>query len=273
MKMNPSASIHRFSDLLALIQRLRGDNGCPWDRKQTPESMAPHLTEEAYELADAISTGSPRAVREELGDVLFQLVFIADLYREAGHFEIADVISDAVDKMTRRHPHVFGDAAAATPEDVKIQWHRIKGEEKKAGPADARLASVPVGLPALMRAYRISDRVERTGIARRTGDDRLAAMEEKWTALKSALSRPGGEGEREGVSAAFGETFLALVQLAMGAGVHPESALAEAVRRFQCRFEAVERAAAEAGIALEDLPPGEKKRLWNAAGGDGDGKS
>lgn len=251
---------------MALIQRLRGENGCPWDRKQTAESMAPHLTEEAYELVDGIFAGSPHAVREELGDVLFQLVFIANLYREAGHFGITDVIADIIEKMTRRHPHVFGDARAETPEDVKTQWHRIKGEEKKAGSAGARLASVPVGLPALMRAYRISDRVDQSGFGGEESKGPLEAVEARWTTLKSALShgQAGGQAGQE-ASAAFGEMLLELVHLARGAGIHPESALSEAVRRFQRRFETMEKAAAEKSVDLEDLPPEEKKRFWEAA--------
>lgn len=200
---NMPSSDKTFSDIMALVQRLRGENGCPWDQKQTPDTMAPYLIEETFELADAIAAGSPDDVREELGDVLFQLAFIANLYQEAGLFSIEDAMADVLKKMIRRHPHIFGNERAETPEDVKKQWHRIKGEEKK----NQLPASIPKELPALMRAYRISDRIARTGV---------------------------GEAK-------------------------------EAVRRCQVRFEAVEKAAAEAGTVLEDLAPAEKKRLWEAA--------
>jgi tetrapyrrole methylase family protein/MazG family protein len=255
---------HRLSDIMALIQRLRGENGCPWDRKQTARSMAPHLTEETYELVDAILAGPPEAVREEMGDVLFQLMFIAHLYQEDGHFDIDDALADIMEKMTRRHPHVFGDAEAATPEAVKDQWHRIKGQERKGETVGGRLSSVPVGLPALMRAHLISDRAARAGFGEeRDGfNQRLETVEEKLAALKPALSVEGDGA----ASRAFGETLLEMVHLARRAGIHPESALSEAVRRFQGRFEAVENAADKMGASLEDLPPEEKRRLWEAAG-------
>jgi MazG family protein len=247
-----------FSDLIALIQRLRGDTGCPWDRKQTAESMAPHLTEEAYELVDAVFAGSPRAVREELGDVLFQIFFIAHLYHESGTFSIEDVTADIVAKMIRRHPHVFASGRAGDDQAVKAQWDRIKTEERKAAPGGSRLASVPAGLPALMRAYRISDRIARMGFVRKHPRDPLEAVEKRWTALRKALAG----GEAEAASAALGETLLDLVQVAREAGIHPEPALSEAVRRMQQRFEAVEEAASAAGIDVESLPETEKHRLW-----------
>ncbi len=250
----------RFSDLMDLVRRLRGENGCPWDRKQTAGTMAPHLTEETYELVEAIFAGSPRAVREELGDVLFHIFFIANLYRETGQFDMADVVADIVEKMTRRHPHVFGDAHVNDDEDVKAQWHRIKGEEKKTETGGSRLASVPAGLPALMRAYRISDRVARAGFPGSEGPDRLETAERRWTTLKTALAR----GEKAGISTAMGEMLMELVHAARETGVHPDTALSDALRRFQARFEAVERAVEDQGRDLDDLSPGEKSRCWRA---------
>jgi MazG family protein len=255
-----------FSDLISLIQRLRGEKGCPWDRKQTAESMAPHVTEEAYELVDAVFAGSPRAVREELGDVLFQIFFIAHLYQESGAFSIEEVTAEIVAKMIRRHPHVFADGRARDDKAVKAQWDRIKTEEKKGGPGGSRLASVPVGLPALMRAYRISDRIARIGFARNDLRDPLEAVEGGLTALREALAG----GKEQPASAALGETLLGLVQVAREAGIHPEPALSEAVRRLQQRFEAMEEAASAAGIDVESLPEAEKQRLWDEEDKGGD---
>ena len=254
----------RFSDLMDLVRRLRGENGCPWDRKQTAGTMAPHLTEETYELVDAIFAGSPQAVREELGDVLFHIFFIANLYRETGRFDMADVVAEIVEKMTRRHPHVFGDACVGSAEDVKAQWHRIKGEEKKTESGGSRLASVPAGLPALMRAYRISDRIARAGFPGEEGPDRLETAEQRWTALKAAFAH----GEKAGISTAMGEMLLELVHAAREAGVHPDTALSDALRRFQGRFEAVERAVSEKGDDLDRLAPEERDRYWKAVNYD-----
>ncbi len=231
----------RCSDLMDLVERLRGENGCPWDRRQTAETMAPHLTEETYELVEAIFAGSPEDVREELGDVLFHIHFIVHLYRETGHFDMADVVAEIVEKMTRRHPHVFGDAHVATADDVKDQWHRIKREEKKGGSEGSRCVSVPAGLPALMRAYRIADRAARTGAGDGQTPDRVAAVEGRWASLKSAFSH----GDQGRISAALGEMFMELVHMARAADVHPEPALAEAARRCQQQFEAVERPVAD----------------------------
>ena len=150
--------------LMQLIATLRGESGCPWDRKQTPRSMAVYLTEEVFELAAAIESGDRRAVCEELGDVLFQILFIAGLFEESGDFDIEDVARQNTAKMIRRHPHVFGTQTALSTEEVKQNWHTIKQSEKKNSAQDSALDSIPGKLPALLRAYRISERAARTEI-------------------------------------------------------------------------------------------------------------
>ena len=146
-----------------LIGTLRGEGGCPWDKKQTPASMASYLVEETYELVEAIEKGDSKEVCEELGDVLFLVLFIARLYHEKGDFDLSDLIDNAYKKMVRRHPHVFGDQNAASAEEVKQRWFKIKqGEKSNAGQASV-LDSVSTRMPALMRAFRISERAAITG--------------------------------------------------------------------------------------------------------------
>jgi MazG family protein len=153
--------------LIQLIEKLRGEGGCPWDRKQTPRSMAVYLVEETYELLDAIESGPAEDVCEELGDVWFHIFFIAALYEEMGLFNIEVIARRIKEKMTRRHPHVFGDSSVANADDVKLQWHKIKEKEKKEGPQRSPdgsvLDSIPKKTPALMRAYNVVDRAAAEG--------------------------------------------------------------------------------------------------------------
>ena len=159
--------------LVALVASLRGEHGCPWDQKQTPQSMLIYLMEEMYELADALDSGNDEAVREELGDVLFHIVFLTRLFQERGLFSIYDVAQEIADKMIRRHPHVFGKAQVENAEEVRQNWHKIKQNEKKHSPKGSVLDSVPKKLPALMRAYQISERTARSGFDPQAAEDIL----------------------------------------------------------------------------------------------------
>ena len=152
-----------INSIIDLIETLRGEKGCPWDRKQTPGTIAVYLVEEVYELVDAIESGDHNGVCEELGDVLFHILFLTGLFREMGCFDIKDVVDLNVEKMTRRHPHVFGNERFVSVEEVKAHWHKIKMKEKNLAKKASILDSVPIGLPALMRAYRVSERAARTG--------------------------------------------------------------------------------------------------------------
>jgi len=149
--------------LMAIIARLRGKQGCPWDQVQTPRSMTVYLVEEVYELIDAIESGNSAKVCEELGDVMFQVMFIAHIYQSLEHFTLADAAAVSADKMIRRHPHVFGDKEAKTVEDVKRRWHQIKLQEKEGKEPVSTMDTVPRGMPALMQAYRLTARAARVG--------------------------------------------------------------------------------------------------------------
>jgi tetrapyrrole methylase family protein/MazG family protein len=179
------APTHSFlDDLIRLVKTLRGKHGCPWDQKQTPRNAAVYLIEEVFELVDAIEIGNPEHIREELGDVLFHIVFIARMFQELGKFDLSDVAQSITEKMIRRHPHVFAEENVKTSEEIVENWHKIKLSENKSTGKQSSLDSVPAQLPALIRAYRISDRLAKTGFDWLEVDDALENVEQELAGLK-----------------------------------------------------------------------------------------
>ncbi len=267
--MNQNREFKNIDGLMRLIQTLRGEEGCPWDKKQTPETMALYLIEEVYELADAIDSGDPEVVREELGDVLFQVLFIAHLFQEKSEFDIEEAAAASLEKMVRRHPHVFGDGHVDGAEDVRRQWHQIKKEEKaqKGGRGNGSLLdSVPTGLPALMRAHRISERAARTGFDWNDLAGVMHQAELEWAELKEALGKNGeSDIDREAISLEFGDVLFTLVNVARFAKVHPEAALSGSTRKFEKRFKYMEAAAEKQGRTIEDADREEMDRMWKDA--------
>jgi tetrapyrrole methylase family protein / MazG family protein len=249
--------------LISLVATLRGEDGCPWDRKQTAKSMAVYLLEETHELVEAIHKGDANAICEELGDVLFHVVFVARLFQEQGIFDIADVVSQNYQKMVRRHPHVFGDTSLQSADEVKKQWQEIKKSEKSASSLDSVLDSVPVGLPGLMRAYRISERAAGYGFDWQNLSGVLAKVEEEWDELKCELEREAfREGNRNAVSLEFGDLLFTLVNVARFARIHPETAMAEAILKFKTRFELMAQMIRGEHRELTDVSQEEKDILW-----------
>ena len=259
-----------LKDLLEVVERLRGEDGCPWDKKQTPETLSVYLIEEMYELVTAIASGKPGDVCEELGDVLFQIVFIARLYQEAGHFNIRDVMAVNIEKMIRRHPHVYGNEALETSEQVRQRWHQIKAVEKNHAPKTSLLDSVPNRLPALMRAYRISERAARTGFDWNDSQGVMDKVEEEWTEFKEALETrgqtvsPGKEDHRD-ISMEFGDLLFTLTNMARFAHIHPETALNDAIGKFKKRFKYMETVLAEKGGDMDAASRKEMDHLWDEA--------
>jgi len=254
-----------FDELIQLIERLRGKDGCSWDRKQTPQSLAVYLIEETYELVEAIQSGTHEAVREEVGDVLFLLFFIASQYQELGHFDIHDTARLNAKKMINRHPHVFGNATADTPEEVRQNWTKIKAAEKKGRNDASLLESVPKKLPALMRAYRISERAAQTGF---DWDDIAGVMkkaEEEWQELKIELAKDAAKLDRRDVALEFGDVLFTLTNVARFAKIHPETALSAATQKFERRFNYMERISEGNGLKFENLSYSEMHSLWNQA--------
>ena len=242
-----------FKKLIQVIEVLRGQDGCPWDQQQTAESMTPYLTEELYELVDAIVKGQPHHICEELGDVLFHIIFIASIFEQSGQFNLTDVIETIESKMIRRHPHVFSDSKAESVPDIKKQWHQIKQDEKKSQPAsESVLDSVPVNMPLLMRAYRISQRAAATGFDWHKIIDVMQKVEKKWDQFKVELERaciredhsPANKQlppkKLEAVTDEFGDLLFSLVSVARFAGIHPAAALQKATHKFETHFKLME---------------------------------
>ena len=244
--------------LIGLIETLKGENGCPWDKIQTTRTMAIYLLEEVYELVDAIETENPDEICEELGDVLFHIFFIARFFEEKGVFDIGDVAGLNKEKMVRRHPHVFGSESAENAGEVRRRWHTIKKNEKNHIKHQSVLDSVPGGLPALMRAYRISERAARTGFDWDNINGVMEKVKEEWNEFQCALA----ENRKSDISAEFGDILFTLVNVARFAEIHPETALKDSIKKFETRFRNMEKTVAESGRTLESVSRNELDILW-----------
>ena len=266
-----------FERLVALQARLRAPGGCPWDREQTHESLRMYLIEEAYEVLDALESGNADKFAGELGDLLLQVVFHAELAAEAGRFNIADVIQRVHDKMVRRHPHVFGTATAATSTQVLKNWEELKREERRAeekkdgapGESDRRstqglesvLDAVPRTLPALLEAHQMTRRAANVGFDWREVVGILEKLSEEAGELRKAIEA----GDRRQVEAEVGDVLFVGVNLARFLGLDAEITLKKANRKFGRRFREMERLAAAAGHSLAKMSPDELESLWNTA--------
>jgi len=249
-----------------LIDALRGENGCPWDRKQTPQTISVYLVEEIYELIDAIDSGEHDSVCEELGDVLFQILFLISLFRDMGHFDFKNVVDLIVEKMKRRHPHVYGKDKVDSAEAVQERWHKIKIKEKQHIPTDSVLESVPSNLPALMRAYRISERAAKTGFDWHDIFGVLEKVEEELNELKTVLkAQDPTSKDKELLALEFGDILFSLVNVARFANIHPETALRGSTVKFEKRFKYMEKLVSNNGKDMESIPQHKLDDLWEEA--------
>jgi MazG family protein len=259
----------RFQRLVDIMRTLRSPHGCPWDREQTLSSLRPYVLEETYELLDALDRGDLVALQEELGDFLYEAVFLAQIAEEAGHFSIGDAVQAITDKLIRRHPHVFtkdgrplADGREQMTSDAVVQkWEDLKaGERKTAGtPEKTILSGVPRTLPALLRAHELSSRAAAVGFDWVTPGDVIDKIEEEIAELKAAAR---DEQDPRRVEEELGDALFALTNLARKLGVEPEAALRMANDKFQRRFEGVERAARSRGRSLQQLTLEEMEALW-----------
>jgi len=260
----------RMRELLAIMQRLRAADGCPWDKEQTFASIAPYTIEEAYEVADAIERGDMRHLRDELGDLLFQVVFHAQIASEANEFDFEAVAGAICDKLLRRHPHVFGAAGPLTQAEQSIAWEEIKAAERGAGNgAHSHLDGVPQALPALMRAFKLSKRAARVGFdfehASQTADkvaEELAEVRD--AAAQSALANEAraNAGATQEIFEEIGDLLFAAANLARKLDVDAESALRAANAKFERRFRGMEALAMQRGEIFADLNLDAQERLW-----------
>ena len=262
----------RFDRLVWIMHTLRGPDGCPWDREQTLTTLRPFVLEETCELLDALDDGDMPALKEELGDFLFEAVFLAELCAEAGHFTIADSVQAVADKLVRRHPHVFtadGDLlppnTTITSSGVKEQWDDIKaGERSVAGkPQPTTLGGIPRSLPALLRAEKLGRKAAKVGFDWEQPADVLHKIDEEVREFREAVALTGvasAHAEEE-----FGDLLFALTNLARQMGIAPETALRKANDKFQRRFESMEATATAEGHALKDLSFDDLDQRWNNA--------
>ncbi|HKJ71292.1 MAG TPA: nucleoside triphosphate pyrophosphohydrolase [Gammaproteobacteria bacterium] len=250
--------------LLSIMERLRDpEQGCPWDRAQTFGSIVPHTLEEAYEVADAIEQEDWAALPDELGDLLFQVVFYAQLAREEGSFGFDDVVAAVCDKLVRRHPHVFGDDAVADADDQARRWEAHKAAERAAaGAAGSALDGVAAALPAVQRAGKLQGRAVRAGFEWPRDEDLFAKVDEELGELREEVGREGSQARLEHEA---GDLLFAAVGLARRLGVDPEAALRGANRRFERRFRHMEGRLAEQSRAMTEAELDELKAHWQAA--------
>ncbi|HEY6106676.1 MAG TPA: nucleoside triphosphate pyrophosphohydrolase, partial [Anaeromyxobacteraceae bacterium] len=248
--------------LLSIMARLRGPDGCPWDREQTLKTLRPYVLEETYEVLEAIDAGDPREHREELGDLLLQIVFQAQLASEEGKFDFADVAEAISSKLVSRHPHVFGDATVKDAEAVLRQWVALKRKEKEArGGGQSVLEGVPREMPALARAERLTEKASRVGFDWPDPSGPRAKVDEELAELDRAMAA----GDRAAVEDELGDVLFAVSNLARKLGIPPEEALRGAVGRFVARFRYVEDQLALRGVRHGEATLEEMDRLWEQA--------
>ena len=248
-----------LDSIVALMDRLRSPDGCPWDREQDYKSLIPYVIEEAYEVVSAIDDGTPEDLREELGDLLFQIIFLCRLAKEDGAFSISDVISSSIEKMTRRHPHVFANSVAKTSDEVLKNWVEIKDEEKKsAGKKGGYLADLPKHFPALLRAHKVSKKAARTGFDWKNIDGAIDKITEELGEFKEALN----EGDRAAVEEELGDLLFSVVNVGRFVKVNPEEALRKTTAKFIKRFHYIEEKLGETGCELNDASTEEMESLW-----------
>jgi tetrapyrrole methylase family protein / MazG family protein len=247
--------------LLAIMARLRAKDGCPWDAEQTLVSLKPYLIEECYEVIDAIDSGDPGQHMEELGDLLLQIVFQAQIRAEEGAFRFQDVAEAICAKLVRRHPHVFGDVKAETSSQVLRNWDAIKAGEKGADKPRSAVDGVPRSLPALQRAQQVQARAARVGFDWSATEDVVAKVDEELAEVKAALA----SGDEEKVGDEIGDLLFAVVNLSRFRKLHAEQMLERTIGKFIRRFQEVEAGARERGKKPDDLSLAELDALWEAA--------
>lgn len=258
-----SRSEAAMARLLSIMDRLRDPGGCPWDREQTLRTLTPYLLEEAHEVIEAIESGDAAHHREELGDLLFQVVFQARIAREEGKFDFADVCEAISAKLTRRHPHVFGQVTVSGSGEVVKNWERIKADERKEKGEAPRSAigGVPVALPALVRAERLTEKAGAVGFDWPDAASVMAKVQEELGELQEAMQA----GARERIEQELGDLLFAVANLGRWVKVHPEEALRGTLRRFEGRFHHIEEKLRGRGKSPRESSLAEMDELWDEA--------
>ena len=251
---------HKIDELIEIIEQLRGENGCPWDKVQTHASLREPMLEEAYEVVEAINRKDMDNLKEELGDVLMQVIFHSSLAKEAGGFTLDDVIDGVCQKMIRRHPHVFGTATVDTAEEVLVNWEAIKKQEHAMVTQTERIRDIPQALPALTHAKKVQKKAADVGFDFADTQGAMEKVLEEYQELKVEMGLENGDIEEE-----FGDLLFALVNLSRFLQINAEFALTKASKKFINRFEYVENSALSEGKSLGEMTQPELDLLWNSA--------
>ncbi len=249
------SELKKLTDLMA---KLRSPSGCPWDREQDMKSLIPYIVEEAYEVVEAIESNNMENIKEESGDLLFQIVFLARIAREENHFDLTDVINTSIEKMTRRHPHVFGKTKAATPEEALHRWNTVKKTERKD---EEDLADISNSLPALMRAQKVSKKASSYGFDWEKGEDVLNKLDEEVTELKESVRL----GTKTNIEEEIGDVIFTLVNIARFYDINAEQSLRRCTNRFISRFKHLKELTEKEGRGFKDLSIKEMDEFWETA--------
>jgi len=253
--------MNEFDRLVEIFERLRAPGGCPWDARQTHKSISQCAVEEAYELMDAIDSGDLDHLREELGDLLLQVLFHSTIAKDLGEFTIRDVINGLADKLIYRHPHVFGTEQVAGSEEVIRNWERLKQQEEGKEGRESILDGIPEALPALLQARKIQSRASRAGFDWPDHRGVIDKVKEEADELREAMER----GDPEDIKAEIGDLLFSIVNLSRFAGVDPETALRRTNRTFRNRFRKIEEEALRRGVPLEEMSLEEMDEIWQRA--------
>lgn len=255
MEFKEKRPLYLLEEIAAI---LRGENGCAWDKEQTSTSLKPYLIEEAYEVYEAIEKGDSDNLKEELGDLLYQVYAHAQIKKEEGDFTIDDVAQGIVTKLVRRHPHVFGNETVKDAREVIERWEKIKKKEK--ADRESILDGVPSHLPALPKAYRVQQKAARLGFDWEKIDDAAGKLDEEVAEFREALKSP--DRNEDAITGEFGDVLFSLVNISRFAGINPEEALNTTIDKFMTRFKFIEKEAARTGRKLEDMSLQEMDEIW-----------
>jgi MazG family protein len=250
-----------FGRLVDLIRTLRSENGCPWDRKQTPKTFHPYILEEYHEMVQAINEGAPEDMADEMGDLLFLVVFVAYMFDEEGIASLKEIVEGVIAKMTRRHPHVFGDVSVRNAEDVIDNWAKIKASEENIKQRESLLDGIPRSLPALSRAQKLARRAARVGFDWTHAEEIFPKIDEELGELKEAVISKSQENIRE----ELGDLLFVITNTARHLNVNSETALNETSDKFERRFRYIEDVLKGRGKSLEDASLQEMDELWDDA--------
>jgi len=250
---------NKVKNVIKMMKRLRGKNGCPWDNEQTIASLKPYIIEEAFEVVEAIEKKNYEKIKEELGDLLLQIVFVSQIASEKGLFDINDVSDAICQKMVRRHPHIFGTVKVSSARDVTVNWNKIKVEEEN--PSASILEGIPKTLPALLKAHKVSYKASAVGFDWNNHNEVMEKIKEELNELNEAIN----DNEKSKIEEEIGDLLFSVVNLARFKGINSEIALRKTISKFKKRFKHIEDELAKANRKTWDATLDEMENLWNEA--------